>query len=197
MTNTQKLLFALGSAIALPVATCLAQAAEPQIKTLTSPKDPTESAVLIGRVINDGLTIQLELEGAEAMWMQMGTPAQWREHVPAKNERYHIEIKVTDNATKTRLPYSTVTFAATNKANGKSVETVLPPMWGGSGLHYSENSPLAGDGVYAATVTVGVPTFAREMKDKDLWSKPVNAHFHFKLKDGVLVEVSEPVSAAN
>lgn len=103
MTNTQKLLFALGSAIALPVATCLAQAEEPQIKTLTSPKDPTESAVLIGRVINDGLTIQLELEGAEAMWMQMGTPAQWSEHVPAKNERYHIEIKVTDNATKTRL----------------------------------------------------------------------------------------------
>ncbi|MNN31834.1 Fe2+ transport protein [compost metagenome] len=197
MTNTPKLLIALGVAIAFPVVAGLAQAAEPKIKVLASPQDPTKDAVLIGRSISDGLTFQLELEGAEAMWMPMGTPAQWSEHVPAKNERYHIEFKVTDNTTKTRLPYSTITFAATNKDNGKTVETILPPMWGSSGLHYSENSALAGDGVYAATVTVGVPTFAREMKDKELWSKPVSARFHFRLKDGMLVEVSEPAPAGN
>lgn len=197
MTHLPKLLIALGTAIAFPVVVGLAHAAEPQIKVLPSPQDPTREAVLIGSAVSDGLTFELELEGAEAMWMPMGTPAQWREHAPAKNERYHIEFKVTDNTTKTRLPYSTITFAATNKDNGKTVETILPPMWGSSGLHYSENSALAGDGVYAATVTVGVPTFAREMKDKDLWSKPVSARFHFRLKDGMLVEVSEPVPAGN
>lgn len=67
----------------------------------------------------------------------------------------------------------------------------LVPMWGSSGLHYSANSALLGNGRYAATVTVDVPTFQRELKDKDLWSKPVSAKFHFKLKDGRLTEVSE------
>lgn len=187
----------LGTAIAFPVVAGLAQAAEPRIKVLASPQDPTKEAVLIGSAISDGLTFELELEGAEAMWMPMGTPAQWSEHVPASNERYHIELKVTDNATKTRLPYSTITFNATNKDNGQNLEVVLPPMWGSSGLHYSENTALAGDGVYTATVTAGVPTFAREMKDKDLWSKPVSARFHFRLKDGMLVEVSAPISSGN
>ena len=162
------------------------------VKNLPTPKDPTQETVLIGRTISDGLTLQLELEAAEAMWMPMGKPAKWTAHTPAKNERYHIEVKATDNATKTRLPYAVVTFTATNKDNGKPVKAVLPPMWGSSGLHYSENSALAGDGIYAATVTVGVPSFAREMKDKDLWSKPVSARFHFRLKDGALIEVSEP-----
>lgn len=166
-------------------------------KNLVPPKDPTKETVLIGRTISDGLTLQLELEGAEAMWMPMGKPAKWGEHAPARNVRYHVEFKATDNATKTRLPYAIVTFSATNKDNGKTVKTVLPPMWGGSGLHYSENSALAGDGTYAATVTVGVPSFAREMKDKDLWSKPVSARFHFRLKDGILIEVSEPAPASN
>lgn len=162
------------------------------VKNLPTPKDPTQETVLIGRTISDGLTLQLELEAAEAMWMPMGKPAKWTAHTPAKNERYHIEVKATDNATKTRLPYAVITFTATNKDNGKTVKSVLPPMWGSSGLHYSENSALAGDGIYAATVTVGVPSFAREMKDKDLWSKSVSARFHFRLKDGALIEVSEP-----
>jgi uncharacterized protein involved in high-affinity Fe2+ transport len=64
-------------------------------------------------------------------------------------------------------------------------------MWGDSGLHYSANSALLGDGAYAATVTVAVPSFQRELKDKDLWSKPVSVNFHFKLKEGKLVEVSQ------
>jgi hypothetical protein len=70
-------------------------------------------------------------------------------------------------------------------------------MWGSSGLHYSENSALAGDGIYSATVTIGVPSFAREMKDKNLWSKPVAGKFHFRLKDGMLIEVSEPIALSN
>ena len=63
--------------------------------------------------------------------------------------------------------------------------------WGSSGLHYSANSALLGNGSYLATVTVDTPTFYRELKDKDLWSKPVSAKFHFKLTDGKLTEVSE------
>lgn len=62
-------------------------------------------------------------------------------------------------------------------------------MSGASGLHYSGNSALLGDGAYASTVTIAVPTFQREVKDKDLWSKPVTATFHFKLKFGKLTEV--------
>lgn len=62
-------------------------------------------------------------------------------------------------------------------------------MWGSSGLHYSANSALAGDGVYTATITADVPMFAREMDDKDLWSKPTSANFRFKLMSGKLTEV--------
>jgi Fe2+ transport protein len=189
------LLFALTATTAIPVSGAFAQATEPKVVVLAAHKDPTQDAVLIGRTNSDGLALQLEIEGAEAMWVPMGTPAKWREHAPAKGERYHVEFKITDLATKTRLPYALITFAATNKDNGKTVKLVLPPMWGSSGLHYSENSALAGDGTYSATVTVGVPSFAREMKDKALWSKPVIGKFHFKLKDGKVIEVSEPSAA--
>jgi uncharacterized protein involved in high-affinity Fe2+ transport len=74
----------------------------------------------------------------------------------------------------------------------KTMSMLLPPMWGSSGLHYSDNSALLDDGTYEATLTVDVPTFQRELKDKDLWSSPVSTKFHFKLKDGKLTEVSEP-----
>ena len=156
MKTSRKLLFTLAAIMGLPFAASLAQAADPQIKDLVPPKDPTKETVLIGRPVSDGLAFELALEGAEAMWMQMGTPVRWGEHVPAKLERYRIELKATDNATKTRLPYSAVTFAATNRDNGKSLKVVLPPMWGSSGLHHSENSALVGDGVYAATVTANL-----------------------------------------
>jgi uncharacterized protein involved in high-affinity Fe2+ transport len=71
------------------------------------------------------------------------------------------------------------------------MELPLNPMSGASGLHYSGNIALLGDGAYASTVTIAVPTFQREVKDKDLWSKPVTATFHFKLKVGKLAEISE------
>lgn len=171
-----------------------AQVAEPKPKALAVAADPVKKAVLIGRVASGGMVFQLELEGAEAMWMQMGTPAKWGAHTPAANERYHVELKLTDPKSKTRIPYASIKFDATNTDTGKTMSLVLPPMWGKSGLHYSENSALLGDGAYSATVTVDTPTFQRELVDKDLWAKPVSAKFHFKLKDGKLTEVSQPAA---
>jgi uncharacterized protein involved in high-affinity Fe2+ transport len=168
-----------------------AETVEPVVKALKAEADPLQKAVLIGRVATGGMVLQLELEGSEAMWMLMGTPAAWSEHQPGADERYHVEVKVTDPATKTRIPYAAISFAATLTETGKTMAISLPPMWGSSGLHYSENSALLGDGSYAATVTVDVPVFQRELKDKELWSSPVSAKFHFKLKGGKLTEVSE------
>lgn len=194
MTSPARLLLFLAATAMLPATGATAQHADPKIIVLAAPKDPLQAAVLIGRANSNGLTLQLEIEGAEAMWMSMGIPTKWREHKPTKSERYHIEFKATDNTTKTRLPYALVTFSATNTDTKKQVKLVLPPMWGSSGLHYSNNSALVGDGTYAARVTVAVPSFAREMKDKDLWSKPIVSRFHFKLKDGMIIEVSEPIA---
>jgi Fe2+ transport protein len=166
------------------------QPAEPRVKVLALAADPLKKAVLIGRVSAGDMMFQLELEGSEPMWMPMGTPPVWGAHTPGADERFHVELKLTDPKSKTRISYAVVTFAAENKDTGKDLSLVLPPMWGSSGLHYSANSGLLGDGVYAATVTVDVPTFQRELKQKDLWSKPVSAKFHFKLRGGELTEVS-------
>jgi uncharacterized protein involved in high-affinity Fe2+ transport len=169
-----------------------AQTGGPSVKKLASASDPLKNPVLIGRVAAGSMILQLELEGSEPMWMQMGTPSAWGAHQPGADERYHVELKLSDPKSKTRIPYAKSNFEARNIDTGKSMTLPLPPMWGSSGLHYSANSALLGDGVYAATVTVDVPTFQRELKDKDLWSKPVSAKFHFKLKDGKLTEVSMP-----
>lgn len=175
----------------LLAAAASAQAPEPSRKPLAVGADPVKKSVLIGRVTTANMVFQLELEGAEPMWMQMGNPPNWGAHTPAADERYHVEFKLIDPASKTRIPYAAVTFNATNRDNGKTVSLPLAPMWGSSGLHYSANSALAGDGVYAASVTVDVPSFQRELKDKDLWARPANARFHFRLRDGKVVEVSE------
>lgn len=188
---------AIGLAIALSAACTAAwsqaapvPAVKAQVKALAVATDPLKKAVLIGRVATSGMVLQLELEGAEAMWMSMGTPPVWGAHSPAADERYHVELKLDDPKTKTRIPYANVTFDATNVTTGKTATLLLPPMWGSSGLHYSANSALLGDGAYDATVKVDVPTFQRELTDKDLWSKPVYANFHFKLMNGKLTEVS-------
>lgn len=167
------------------------QPAEPMVKSLAVAADPLKKAVLIGRTATGNMIFQLELEGSEPMWMQMGNPPTWDAHTPSADERYHIELKLTDPQTKTRIPYANINFAATHKESGKAITLPLPPMWGSSGLHYSANSALLGDGTYAATVTVDVPTFQRELKDKDLWSKAVSAKFHFRLADGKVTEVSQ------
>ena len=105
-----------------------AEASEPVVKTLALEADPLEKAVLVGRVAADGMVLQLELEGSEPMWMLMGSPPVWNEHQPSAGERYHVEVKVTDPATKTRIPYAGITFAATLAETGKTMSMSLPPM---------------------------------------------------------------------
>ena len=196
-------------AIPLPGTVLAGQSAEPQIKPLVTPMNPAKETVLIGRASAGDMIIQLELEPSKAMWMAMTasvqiemdnskgrwvvltTPAKWAEHAIEKGELYHVEVKPIDPRSKTRIPYAEVKFKAVNKDTGKSVEDRLHPMWGGSGLHYAFNSGLAGDGTYEATVTVGVPTFARGLDDKR-WMEPATGKFHFKLAGGKLTEVSEP-----
>jgi hypothetical protein len=172
-------------------ASAAAQPNEPKAKVLAPAADPLKAAVLIGAVTSGGMRFQLELEGAEPMWMLMGTPPTWGAHEPAAGEGHHVELKLTDPKSKTRIAYVEPLFEATNIDTGKTMSLPLRPMWGGSGLHYSANSALLGDGAYAATVKVGVPAVQREVKDKDLWREPVAAKFHFKLKGGKLTEISQ------
>ncbi len=187
-----------------------AEGADAEVKVLETPKDPAQKTVLIGRALAGDMIIQLELEPAKGMWMAMTasvqiemdnskgrwvvltTPAKWAEHAIEKGELYHVEVKPIDPRSKTRIPYAEVKFKAVNRDNGKIVEDRLHPMWGGSGLHYAFNSGLAGDGTYEATVTVGAPTFARDLEDKQRWMRTATAKFHFRLADGKLTEVSEP-----
>jgi uncharacterized protein involved in high-affinity Fe2+ transport len=189
--NTMKRLLIASVASAFATWGAMAQLAEPRVKTLTTAADPMEKAILIGRLATGDMVLQLELEGSKAMWMQMGKSSKWGAHTPKADERYHVEFKLTDPKSKTRIPYANITFSATNLDSKKAMKVVLPPMWGSSGLHYAANSTLLGNGSYLATVTVAVPTFERGLKDKDLWAKPVSAKFHFKLMDGKLTEVSE------
>ena len=170
-----------------------ALAVEPKVKLLSPAQDTARDTVLIGRTLVDKMSVTLEIEGGESMWMQMGKPPTWMEQKPAKGELFHIEVKPVDPVSKTRIPYADVTFSAINKDNKKKVSASLHPSWGGSGLHYALNTPLAGDGRYEATVTVGVPTFGRTEKNKDVWIKPVVSKFHFKLAGTTLVEVTEPL----
>lgn len=179
-------------AAAIIAAPVFAQTGEPKVKVLAAAEDPTQKTVLVGRNVAGGMIVIFEIEPAKTMWMQMGSPPKLTEHAPGKGEIYHVEVKPVDPRSKTRISYASVTFNAVNRDNGKKVRTTLHPMWGGSGLHYSANSALAGDGIYEAVITVGVPTFARDPKDKELWMKPASAKFHFKLAGGKLAEVSEP-----
>ena len=169
-----------------------AHGAEPKVRVLSAAEDATQKTVLVGRNVAENMIVIFELEPAKGMWMQMGAPPVWMEHPVAKGEIFHVEVKPVDPGSKTRISYAEVTFSALNRDNKKKVSGTLHPMWGGSGLHYAVNSPLAGDGTYQATVTVGVPAFARDAKNKGLWTKPVTTRFHFKLAGGKLVEVTEP-----
>jgi Fe2+ transport protein len=183
--------FALIGGLAL-AALVYAQGVSPRVKVLTTPDDPAAKTVLVGRTTVSNMTIMFEIEAAKGMWMPMGRPARWMEHAPTAAEKFHLEVKPTDPKSKTRIPYAAVRYSVINTDNGKKLQGDLLPMWGGSGLHYAANSPLAGDGSYAVKITVDAPSFGRAPADKDLWREPVSASFHFKLKDSKLVEVSEP-----
>jgi uncharacterized protein involved in high-affinity Fe2+ transport len=167
---------------------------KPALKVLSAPEDATQKTVLVGRNLVEGMIIQLELEPAKGMWMQMGNPSTWMEHPVGRGELFHVEVKPIDPKSKTRIPYAAVKFTAVNRENWQTVVGKLHPMWGGSGLHYAMNSGLAGDGPYEAVVTVDVPTFARDPKDKNRWMRSTSTTFYFKLVEGKLTEVSEPMN---
>jgi hypothetical protein len=169
----------------------------PTVKVLPVAEDATQKTVLVGRSLAEGMIIQLELEPAKAMWMPMGNPpVMGMEHNVAPGESFHVEVKPIDPRSRTRIPYVDIKFAALNRDKWQAVVVDLHPMWGSSGLHYAANSRLAGDGTYEATVIVGVPTLTRDLKDKDLWMKPAAVKFHFKLVNGKLTEVTEPMAEA-
>jgi hypothetical protein len=183
---------ALALAAAQGLSGASAQDIKPALKALSEPEDATQRTVLVGRNVAEAMIVQFELEPAKGMWMKMGNPSTWMEHPVGPGELFHVEVKPIDPKSKTRISYADVTFAAVNNDNGQKVDGKLHPMWGGSGLHYAMNSGLAGDGAYEATVTVDVPTFARDPKDKDRWMRPTSTTFYFRLADGKLTEVSEP-----
>lgn len=183
--------------LALPAMSAAQQTSAAKVKALAAPEDPRQKTILVGRSEAAGIIIQFEIEPAMTMVMPMGAPLKFTEHVPAAGEVYHLEVKPIDPRSKTRISNATVVFDATNRDTAKSVKGELHPMWGGSGLHYASNSTLLGDGTYDFVITVQPPSFARSVKDKDLFTQPASARFHFKLKGGALVEVSEAIPSPN
>jgi hypothetical protein len=91
-----------------------AQPADPKIKKTRERWCPMKKAILFGRVTPERLILQLELESAEAIWMQMGTPPTWDLHTPGKDKQDHVEFKLTDPQSNTRVPYAGTSFKATN-----------------------------------------------------------------------------------
>lgn len=192
-THALALAAALAAGVAASGADAQHSALKAQVKVLPAAAEATQKTVLVGRSFARDMIIQFELEPARGVWMRMGNPVKWMEHPVSAGELFHVEVKAIDPRSATRVPYADVKFTATNLDNGKTINAVLYPMWGSSGLHYATNSGLAGDGAYGATITVDVPTFARDLKDRYLWMKPATAKFHFKLAGGKLTEVSEPM----
>jgi hypothetical protein len=152
---------------------------------------PQRQTVLIGRTRVEDMVIQLELEPAKAMPTVAGSPPRVTKHDVDEGELYHVKVIPIDPRSKKRIPYTSVTFQAFNKHNGRDVEAELQPMWNHSGLHYAFNSGLAGDGAYESKVIVGAPTFARDPAYQERWTQPVVAKFHFSLSGGKLTEMSE------
>lgn len=178
-------------AVALTFGT-LAQGAAPKVKMLSVVEDDTRKTVRIGRNFVDNMIVIFELEPAKAMWMGTGTPPKWRERWVREGELFYVAVKPVDPKSRTRISYAEVKFSAVNRDNKGKVSGTLNPMWSDSGLHYSYKSALAGDGIYAVTITVGVPGFVRAPADTARWMKPVTSKFHFKLAGGKVTEVSEP-----
>jgi hypothetical protein len=181
--NGSALLMAALAAVSLGLSSPV-QSSELKVKVLTTPVDASKAkhGMLVGRDSAGGMLIQLELGWRHRSWL---------EYPEALGKLYHVDVTPFDPKSKTRIPCANVTFEAINKDTGKTVKGSLHPMWGGTGLHYAFNSGLAGDGTYEATVSVRVPTFARDLEDKR-WLVPAVGKFHFKLAGGKLTEVTEP-----
>lgn len=169
----------------------LAQGAEPRVRALPTPEDPAQKTVLLGRNVTDSMIVTLELEPVKSLWLQTGNPPKWREHTVRKGEIYHLDVKPVDPDSKVVISYAEVGYKGVNRTNGKKVSGTLHPIWDSSGLHYAANSPLAGEGNYEITISVGMPTFGRVRQYKDMWLKPVTSKFHFKLVNGKVMDASE------
>jgi hypothetical protein len=185
----------LAALLAAPPLAGAQQLPAAKVKVLAAPEDPRQKTILVGRSESAGMIIQFEIEPATPMFMPMGTPAKLMEHAPGPGEVYHLEVKPIDPRSKTRIANAQTTFEVTNRDSGKALKGEFHAMWGSSGLHYASNSALAGDGTYDMVITVQPPTFARSVKDKALFTTAASARFHFRLKGGALIEVSEPVPA--
>lgn len=188
-----------GVALALALAVILgafgaaAQHTKPKVKVLPTAEDALQETVLVGRSSTGAMIIQFELAPAESMWMTAGDVSVWMEHPVGPDELYSVRVVPIDPRSKARIPYTGVKFTAANLDNGKIVDAVLHPIWGGDGLYYARNTTLAGDGAYEATIIVSIPTFARGPKDYKLWMESTAAKFHLKLAGGKITEVSEPI----
>lgn len=185
-------LFVLAVLVATSALEPLAHAAEPKVKTLSTAEDATRNTVLIGRNLAAGMVITFELEAARSIWMQMDNPPKWRERWVRRGEIYHLDVKPADAKSKAIIPYAEVRFSGTNHTSGKRVSGTLHPVWDSGGLYYATNSALAGDGVYALNISVGMPTVGRSSQYRDQWLKPVTTQFHFRIAGGKVVEVSDP-----
>lgn len=161
------------------------QQTEKQISTTVN--DPSKEGVLIGLKTVDKMNIKVEFEPSKGMHMLMN--GKWMDMNPAKDEPYHLEIKLEDPYSKTRISNSDIKLTIT-KSTGETADYDLHPMWGSSGLHYADNGKLMGDGDYVVTVLANAPTFVRGSANKDLWINPISTDFEFSIKDGIIT--SEP-----
>ena len=164
-----------------------------QLVPLDEPVDPTgqrttEDHAQIGHVEVDGRIVELVLEPAKSMSMLMG--GAWMEMAPAAGADIHVEVKVSDPGSKTRIPHSAIEFHAENETTGQTMVEELHPMWGGSGLHYAINHGLLGDGQYHAEIHLEEPRFARSIGDKDKWMGTAEVAFQWVIKDGLVTEVT-------
>ncbi len=153
--------------------------------------NPSDHGILLGSKIVDNMRIIFEMEPSKGMFMPpmymwMGT----------MGKPYHLEVKLEDPYSETRISNSHVSLTMTNVTTGVEVgSNSLHPMWGGSGLHYALNgyamdgSPLE-DGEYLATVTADPPQFMRGESNKHLWRNPITADFRFHMKDGEILSGS-------
>ncbi len=153
--------------------------------------NPSEHGVLLGSKIVDNMRIKFEMEPSKGMFMPplymwMGT----------MGKPYHLEVKLEDPYSETRISYSDVALTMINVTTQVGVSSdILHPMWGGSGLHYAVNgyamdgSPLE-DGEYLATVTADPPQFMRGESNKHLWLDPISVDFRFQIRNGEILSGS-------
>ncbi len=105
-----------------------------------------------------------------------------REIKPTARDNVHLMVTLTDALTHVPIPYATVW--ATIKQHGKIVfdERQWPMLSRYMGVHYGNNVPLHGSGVYTLDLLIGPPVSARHMEYAHVWLKPHQLQFTFHWK---------------